>query len=50
MLCNDNYIKKLIGFKGFIFENLETTPDSFLLFFSLKVTPHNCHIFQYDTN
>ncbi len=28
MLCNNYYIKKLIGFKGIILEQLETSSDS----------------------
>ncbi len=46
MLCNNHYIKKLIGFKGIILEQLETSSDSMSFSFSLEIKTHNypkCH-------
>ncbi len=46
MLCNNYYIKKLIGFKGIILEQLETSSDSMSFSFSLEIKTHNypkCH-------
>ncbi|MDD4343158.1 MAG: transposase family protein, partial [Eubacteriales bacterium] len=42
MLCNDYYIRKLIGFKGIILEQLETSSDSMSFSFSLEIKTHNC--------
>ena len=42
MLCNNYYIKKLIGFKGIILEQLETSSDSTSFPFSLEIKTHNC--------
>ncbi len=42
MLYDNYYIKKLIGFKGIILEQLETSSDSTSFPFSLEIKTHNC--------